>query len=99
MLKVRARGNNQVENRFLVTLKTATSTVLSTVTSTMTTATVVKCIPSSQFSATAACARRRRGADETEDSILESPGHREGASSSPVIQADLPKPFVQITTE
>ena len=99
-MRARGTGNNQPQNRFLVNLKTATTTITSTITSTVTTASVVSCIPSAEFSASAAC-RRRRGIEEADDvleAILASAESSAGPTADTVvIQADLPKPFVQIS--
>ncbi|XP_045023483.1 uncharacterized protein LOC123467753 [Daphnia magna] len=76
------------QNRFFVNansiyLFTMTTTIKSTVTSTATTAAVVKCIPSTQLSATTACARRRR---DTEEKVVI-------GNDDIVIKPDPPKPL------
>ncbi|KAI9563724.1 hypothetical protein GHT06_011188 [Daphnia sinensis] len=77
-----------LQNRFFVNansiyLFTTTTTIKSTVTSTATTAAVVKCIPSTQFSATTACGRRRR---DTEEKVLI-------GNDDMAIKPDAPKPL------
>ncbi|XP_046450841.1 uncharacterized protein LOC124198839 [Daphnia pulex] len=78
--------NNAPQRLFLnansIYLFTTTTTLTSVVTSTATTAAVVKCIPAAQFSATTACARRRR---DVKNQLL--------VGDEIEIKPDLPKPL------